>query len=165
MRHAVALTVALCVLALPPEPLAKGLRPAPTPAPTPAPSLQPLYFAVELKQDGRIVGRPKLLGVLGKRVALEKRRVGSEGFDYRLELFAHAGDGGRYALSLDVELPDRSFRSELQLLHGEVRRVGGPRGEPGKGFEVELLVLKVDSPEFRALMDLTAATGSARTSI
>lgn len=120
----------------------------------------PLYFAVELKKDGQVVGRPKLLGVEGKRLAVEKKQPGASGFDYRLVLFPHQV-GDKYELTLDVAVPGMNYHYDLQLLHGEVQKVGGPQktGAKGVGFEVELLVLKVDSPEFRALMELTRAPG------
>lgn len=117
----------------------------------------PLYFAVELKKDGQVVGRPKLLGAEGKRLAVEKRQPGADDFDYRLVLFPHARSGDRYELSLDVDLPGATFHYDLQLLHGEIQKVGEKKpAARHKGFEVELLVLKVDSPEFRALMALDA---------
>lgn len=114
----------------------------------------PLYFAVELKKDGQVVGRPKLLGAEGKRLAVEKRKPGAEDFDYRMVLFPHARAGDRYELTLDVDVPGASFHYDLQLLHGEIQKVGEKPAARNKGFEVELLVLKVDSPEFRALMAL-----------
>ncbi|MDQ3262251.1 MAG: hypothetical protein M3Y59_01120 [Myxococcota bacterium] len=124
----------------------------------------PLYFAVELKKDGRVVGRPKLLGAEGKRLAVEKKQPGAQGFDYRLVLFPHQ-NGDKYELTLDVAMPGTSYHYDLQLLHGEVQRVGEKKPSKGAGFEVELLVLKVDSPEFRALMNLSADAPRAQPSI
>jgi len=121
----------------------------------------PLYFAVELKKDGRVVGRPKLLGAEGKRLAVQKKQPGTNDFDYRLVLFPHQ-NGDKYELTLDVAMPGSSYHYDLQLLHGEVQKVGTPKGV---GFELELLVLKVDSPEFRALMDLSGDAPRTQPSI
>ena len=74
-----------------------------------------------------------------------KRQVTLLGFARRvgpLKYFDHAG--------------------RLVLQHGEQRKVdlGGTRGE----LEVSLLVMKVDSPEFKALMDLVAVEETSRIS-
>lgn len=166
MRALIAQTAALSLLTslVAPAGASAQVTPPQAAAPTahPATTMQPmdghpLYFAVELKKDGRVVGRPKLLGAEGKRLAVEKRKAGAEDFDYRLVLFPHARAGDRYELTLDVDLPGATFHYDLQLLHGEIQKVGERKpANRQKGLEVELLVLKVDSPEFRALMALDA---------
>ncbi|MFP2933208.1 hypothetical protein ACLESO_50295 [Pyxidicoccus sp. 3LG] len=54
-------------------------------------------------------------------------------------------------------LPEAEGHSELALLHGQQRKLQLGR-VPGE-LEVSLLLMKVDSPEFRALMQLGERTG------
>ena len=118
-----------------------------------------LYFAVELRRDGRVVGRPKLLGETGKVVRAERREPGASSPDYQLAL-SPADDGrGAFRLELDVSLPGASGHSKLALLHGQERKVElGAR--PGE-LEVTLLLMRVDSSEFRALMSLAEPAGQS----
>lgn len=126
-----------------------------------------LYFAIELKHEGRVIGTPRLLGESGKLLRVERRRPGAAQFDYRLALSPSPAEGqrGRYDIALDVVLPDARGGGHFSLLHGEQRRL--ELSGRGGDLEVSLLVMKVDSPEFRALMDLTARDerGGAATSI
>ncbi len=129
--------------------------------PKPAIPAEKLYFAVEVRKDGRLVGKPKLLGESGKAIRVERRQPGAAEADYRL-VIVPAPDGEAFKVKLDVALPDASGSSDLALLHGQERKVRlGARGD----LEVKLLLMKVDSPEFRALMDLSEASRSAPTSI
>jgi hypothetical protein len=112
---------------------------------------EPLYFALEVRREGRLVARPKLLGESGRRVRAERRRLGALEADYQLVLTPTA-EGEVFRLELDVALPDLKGRSRLALLHGQERKVQLGRW-PGE-LEVSLLLMKVDSPEFRALMEL-----------
>jgi len=122
------------------------------------PSRQPLYFAVELRKDGRVVGAPRLLGLEGRPITVERRQPGAERYDYRLVLQPNLV-GGRYRVGLDVDVPGAQGHSDVTLLHGEVKRLEvGP-------IQVELMVLKVDSPEFRALMDAAGRERAAGESI
>lgn len=116
---------------------------------------QKLYFAVELRQHGKLIGKPKLLGENGKRLRAERRKPGSDASDYVLML-TPVQRGGVYQIDLDVTVPQQSGHSELSLLHGEVRKLELGRG-PGD-LAVTLTLMEVDSPEFRALMDLMAET-------
>ncbi|HYO66592.1 MAG TPA: hypothetical protein VEU33_10955 [Archangium sp.] len=123
---------------------------------------EPLYFALEVRREGRLVAQPKLLGETGRTVRAERRKPGASQPDYRLVLTPTA-EGETFRLELDLMLPEIKGHSELALLHGQERRVQLGR-YPGD-LEVSLLLMKVDSPEFRALMDLSedaAVGGSGR---
>ena len=123
---------------------------------------EPLYFALEVRREGRLVAQPKLLGETGRTVRAERRKPGASEPDYRLVLTPTA-EGETFHLELDLMLPEIKGHSELALLHGQERRVQLGR-HPGD-LEVSLLLMKVDSPEFRALMELStepAVGGSGR---
>ncbi|XXF81532.1 hypothetical protein P2318_06490 [Myxococcaceae bacterium GXIMD 01537] len=121
-------------------------------APAPA-RAESLYFALEVRREGRLVAQPKLLGETGRTVRAERRRPGATQPDYRLVLTPTA-EGEAFRLELDLALPELRGHSELALLHGQERKVQLGRF-PGE-LEVSLLLMRVDSPEFRALMDLGA---------
>ena len=112
---------------------------------------EPLYFALEVRREGRLVAQPKLLGETGRTLRAERRKPGASQPDYRLVLTPIA-EGNTFHLSLELSLPELRGHSELALLHGQERKLqlGKTPGE----LEVSLLLMKVDSPEFRALMDL-----------
>ncbi|WNG39661.1 hypothetical protein F0U60_42565 [Archangium minus] len=114
---------------------------------------EPLYFALEVRREGRLVAQPKLLGETGRTVRAERRKPGAQEPDYRLVLTPTA-EGETFRLELDLVLPEIKGHSQLALLHGQEGKVQLGRW-PGD-LEVSLLLMKVDSPEFRALMDLSA---------
>jgi hypothetical protein len=120
-------------------------------APVPA-QAEPLYFALEVRREGRLVAQPKLLGETGRTLRAERRRPGAAQPDYRL-ILTPTMEGAFFQLSLDLALPEVRGQSKLALLHGQERKVQLGRF-PGE-LEVSLLLMKVDSPEFRALMDLS----------
>ncbi|MBX7099035.1 MAG: hypothetical protein K1X89_15095 [Myxococcaceae bacterium] len=112
-----------------------------------------LYFAVELKQHGLKVGAPKLLGYSERAIVVEKTTPGSAFPDYHLELRPRArGPGFQVGFALDTGRGLKS--SEVSLLHGEERRL------MLDDTEVTLRLLKVDSPEFRALVAPLPVTSS-----
>ncbi len=116
---------------------------------------EPLYFAVEMTRDGHAVGSPKMVGFEGKSVAVEKRQPGAEEAEYRLVLRPReSGDG--YKVVLELSLPSGKKLGEIALLHGEERVV-----ELGERTELKVLLMRVDSPEFRALMRLGSAPGAS----
>ncbi|MBF5043617.1 hypothetical protein FGE12_14570 [Aggregicoccus sp. 17bor-14] len=122
---------------------------------------EPLYFALEVRRAGRLVAQPKLLGETGRTVRAERRQPGAAQPDYRLVLTPSAGGKESFQVELDVALPEgQQGHGELSLLHGEQRKLQLGR-VPGE-LEVSLLVMKVDSPEFKALMDLGAKDAAAR---
>jgi hypothetical protein len=110
-----------------------------------------LYFAVELYRDGRMLGKPRLLGESGKPLRAERRQPGANLSDYALTLIP-VQQGDRYRVGVHLAVPELSGYSELALLHGEVRKLELGR-KPGD-LAVALTLMEVDSPEFRALMDL-----------
>jgi hypothetical protein len=113
---------------------------------------EPLYLAVEVYRGEQLVGRPKVLGEAGRKVVALRRADPSLPADYRLSLLP-VPDGEGYRVEVDVELPDGAGHSLLWLEHGEQKRVVlGPGPSP---LSLSLLVMKVDSPEFRALMELS----------
>jgi hypothetical protein len=112
-----------------------------------------LYFALEVRQGGRLLAHPKLLAEAGKTLRVERRQPGSSGPDYRFSLLP-VRYGEKYRVDLALQLPDAEGHSALALLPGEVRKVELGR-EPGD-LEISLLLMRVDSPEFRAMMDLAA---------
>lgn len=118
---------------------------------------QKLYFAIELRHEGKVVGTPKLLGQTGKVVRAERKQQGAVEADYRLALSPSTSpqSKGKFDISLDVVLPDARGSGHFSVHHGEQRKVelGKERGD----LEVSLLVMQVDSPEFRALMELVAS--------
>ncbi len=119
-------------------------------APAPA-RAEPLYFALEVRREGRLVAQPMFLGERGRTLRAERRQPGAAQPDYRLVLIP-TSEGEKFHLELDLSLPQAHGHSELSLQHGQQRKLQlGSR--PGE-LEVSLLVMKVDSPEFRALMDL-----------
>ncbi|MGA9526148.1 MAG: hypothetical protein WBV82_32110 [Myxococcaceae bacterium] len=120
-----------------------------------APS-QKLYFAVEVVREGRVVAQPKLLGEAGRRLKAERRAPGAPAPDYQLSLLPVLS-GDRYRIDLDLQLPGSTGHSELALLHGEERRLELGR-KPGD-LAIRLMVMEVDSPEFRALMGLMDGPG------
>ncbi len=114
---------------------------------------QKLYFAVEVHQDGKLVAQPKLLGAEGVTLRAERRPEGSRASDYSLRLLP-VRKGAGYEVDVDVQLPGgQRGHSALSLLHGEVRKLELGR-VPGE-LSLELLLMEVDSPEFRALMQLS----------
>lgn len=113
-----------------------------------------LYFSLELRSGGKLVGQPRLLGEAGRMIRAEKRPEGSDVADYQLRLLPTQDGADAYRLVLDVNLPAAGAdgHRELAMLHGEVKKLQ-LGAEPGQ-LEVELMMMKVDSPEFRALMGL-----------
>lgn len=105
-----------------------------------------LYFAVKVEQNGRPVGAPRLLGFEGRRLFAEKWTPGAPLPDYRL-LLQPREEGQGYGVWLDLELPSGRSSGRLGLLHGEERTIS-----LDAQTKLTLLVMKVDSPEFRALM-------------
>ena len=127
------------------------------PPPQPSAPPQQLYFAIELTQDGHKLGSPQLLGFEGRQVIAEKRAPGATQPDYRLVLRPRESGAG-YKVVLEVVLPSGKKLGEVVVLRGEERSV-----QLGGATELKLLLMRVDSPEFRALMQLKP--GEARGTI
>ena len=116
-----------------------------------APAREQLYFSIELSEDGHKLGAPQLLGFEGRQVVAEKRAPGAAEPDYRLVLKPRESGAG-YKVVLELILPSGKKLGEVALLHGEERSVR--LGDA----ELKLMLLRVDSPEFRALMALAPST-------
>ena len=113
-----------------------------------------LYFALELRSGGKLVGQPKMLGESGRVVRVERKPEGSDIADYELTILPTTEGSDSYRVVLDVSVPKSGAdgHKELAMLHGEVKKLqlGARTGE----LDVELMLMRVDSPEFRALMNL-----------
>lgn len=114
-----------------------------------------LYFAIKVEQDGRAVGAPRLLGFEGRRLFAEKWTPGAPLPDYRL-LLQPKEEGAGYGISLDLELPSGRSSGQLGLLHGEERTI-----TLDARTRLTLMVMRVDSPEFRALMRPSGRTAAS----
>lgn len=111
---------------------------------------EPLYFSLEVKREGRVVAAPKLLGVEGKPIRVERRQRGASSPDYRLVLFPNQV-GSHYDVAFDLELGGAQWHYNLQIDHGQVRKLALRNPQP---LDVELTLFRVDSPEFRALVEI-----------
>lgn len=105
-----------------------------------------LYLAVEVQEHGRTVARPKLVGFEGKNITAERRQPNEANPDYRLVLMPRE-QGQGYGVKLDLQLPSGRRLGHVALLHGEERRV-----VLDDETELKVMLLRVDSPEFKALV-------------
>jgi len=125
---------------------------APPPAEATLAAASPLYFSLEIRRDGELLAKPKLLGEVDKPLRAERRPPGAPVADYQLVLLAQP-EGDRYHLTLDVTLPDAKGHGEVALGHGGIRKL--ELGDRPGALQVSVTLMRVDSPEFRALMDLS----------
>lgn len=121
-----------------------------------APATRPpeaLYLAVEVQEHGHTVARPKVVGFEGRNITVERRAPDASQADYKLILMPKE-DGAGYGVKLDLELPSGRRLGHVGLLHGEERRV-----DLGSEIELKVMLMRVDSPEFRALMQKRVKLG------
>lgn len=111
-----------------------------------------LYLHVEVRQEGKLVAKPHLLGETGKALHAVRRAPGATQADYSLRLTPRV-EGDHYEVQLGVEVRGEVGQRRVELGHGQRRQF---QLEGGKQLEVSVLLLRVDSPEFRAYMDLPA---------
>jgi hypothetical protein len=97
-------------------------------------------------QGGKRIGAPKLLGFSGHKVTAERRAPGAQDLDYKLVMSPREAGVG-YRLGLELTLPDGSHAGDVSLLHGQERSV-----RMDKDTELRVLLMRVDSEEFRALI-------------
>lgn len=110
-----------------------------------------LYLAVELREHGHTVAAPRLLGFEGHRITAQRTAPGATAPDYRLVLRPEESGSG-YRVWLDVQTAQGSRRGKVGLLHGEERSIAlDPE------TELKVMIMRVDSPEFRALLSPSAA--------
>lgn len=105
-----------------------------------------LYLSVEVREHGQTVARPKVLGFEGKNITVERRQPNQSSPDYRLVLLPRE-EGGGYGVKLDLQLPSGRRLGHVGLLHGEERRV-----VLDEDTELRVMLMRVESPEFRALV-------------
>ena len=123
-----------------------------------APSTRPpeaLYLAVEVQEHGRTVARPKVVGFEGRDITVERRAPNASTPDYRLKLMPRE-EGQGYGVKLDLELPSGRRLGHVGLLHGEERRV-----VLDENTELKVMLMRVDSPEFKALVLRTPRGGKS----
>lgn len=112
-----------------------------------------LYLAVEVQQHGHTVARPKVVGFEGKNITVERRAPNAPLADYRLVLTPRE-EGQGYGVKLDLELPSGRRLGHVGLLHGEERSV-----ILDDDIELKVMLMRVDSPEFKALVQRVPRPG------
>jgi hypothetical protein len=110
-----------------------------------------LYLAVEVQEGGKVVATPHVLGFEGKRVVVERTSPGAGAPDYRLILTPQERGQG-YQVLLDLDLPSGRRFGKVGLLHGEEQKVA-----LDANTELKVMLMRVDSPEFRALIQRAPA--------
>lgn len=113
-----------------------------------------LYLAVEVREHGKTVARPKVLGFEGKNITVERRQNGTSP-DFRLVLMPKEERQG-YGVQLDLQLPSGRRLGHVGLLHGEERRV-----VLDQDTELKVMLMRVDSPEFKALVQRSPPRGKS----
>ncbi len=116
-------------------------------------SPEALYLAVEVQEHGQTVARPKVVGFEGRDITVEKRAPDAAIADYRLVLQPRE-EGQGYGVKLDLELPSGRHQGRVGLLHGEERRI-----RLDADIELKVMLMRVDSPEFRALVQRVPKLG------
>lgn len=105
-----------------------------------------LYLSVEVREHGQTVASPQVVGFEGRNIAVQHPK-------YRL-LLSPKEEGPGYGVKLDLELPSGHRFGRVGLLHGEEREV-----RLDDGVELKVLLMRVDSPEFRALIERSPKAG------
>lgn len=105
-----------------------------------------LYLSVEVREHGEMVARPQVVGLEGRNIAVRHPK-------YRL-LLSPREEGQGYGVKWDLELPSGHRLGHIGLLHGEERQV-----TLDDGVELTVLLMRVDSPEFRALIERSPKAG------
>ena len=122
-----------------------------------SPRPEQLYLAMEIEREGAVVARPMLVGETDRELRMslidpsrpDRPRLS-------VDLLPH-GEGKAYRVSIRVSTPERATPAsgELAICHGEQRSV--VLSEASQPLTVRLMLMRVDSPEFRALMRLGRA--------
>lgn len=105
-----------------------------------------LYLSVEVMEGGHTVGKPKVVGFEGRHITVERRQPDAPVADYKLVLLPRE-EGSGYGVKLDLQLPSGRRLGHVGLLHGEERRV-----VLDEQTELKVMLMRVDSPEFKALV-------------
>ena len=114
-----------------------------------------LYLAVEVREHGQTVARPKVVGFEGKNITVERRQPNSDSPEFRLVLMPKE-EGQGYGVKLDLQLPSGRRLGHVGLLHGEERRV-----VLDQDTELKVMLMRVDSPEFKALVQRSPRLGKS----
>jgi hypothetical protein len=124
-----------------------------------APSTEKLYFSLEIRQEGKVVASPKLLGQTDKVAFVERRQPGAATPDYRLRLLP-TWQRDHFQIALDLALREAEGHWDVKMVHGESRQLQSAKNPDN--LQISLLVMKVNSPEFRALMGLADRDAAGR---
>jgi len=123
-----------------------------------------LYLALKIEDAGHVLAKPRLLGETGRKVSLrllDPNRPEHERLS--LELMPQR-QGSAYEVAIGLTLDTRHERAEgsLKLKHGEERKV--LLASDGRPVGVTLLLMRIDSPEFEAWMELVKQEQARQTS-
>jgi hypothetical protein len=88
---------------------------------------------------------------MDKVAFVERRQPGVAVPDYRLRLLP-TWQRDHFQIALDLALHEAQGHWDVKMVHGESRQL--QLAKSPDNLQVSLLVMKVNSPEFRALMDL-----------
>jgi hypothetical protein len=123
-----------------------------------------LFFAMRIEDEGRLLARPNLLGETGHKLSM--RLVDPERPELTrlaLELLPERqGDGYRIQLGVATADRGRPQVGALALLHGEERKL--VLAGPDRPLKVTLMLMRVDSPEFDAWLELVRREQAASSS-
>lgn len=123
-----------------------------------------LFFAMRIEDEGRLLARPNLLGETGHKLSmrlLDPERP--ELTRLALELLPERqGEGYRIQLGVAAAGHAGPQVGALALLHGEERKL--VLKGPDRPIEVTLMLMRVDSPEFKAWLELVRREQAARSS-
>src|SRR5260370_4352912 len=88
----------------------------------PAPSAEKLYFSLEIRQEGKVVAQPKLLGQMDKVAFVERRQPGASVPDYRLRLLP-TWQRDHCQIALDLALRETQGHLIVNILHRYSRQL------------------------------------------
>jgi hypothetical protein len=122
-----------------------------------------LFFAMRIEEGGQVIAHPHLLGETGHKLSMrlvdparpELTRLALE-MDPQRE-----GKGYRVKVGLGLPQLEAPRVGELSIAHGEERRLA--LGTDGK-LTVTLMLMRVDSPEFKAWLKLVEREQQAQSS-
>ena len=121
-------------------------------------SIEKLFFAMRIEADGQLVAKPHLLGETDRRLSM--KLVDPEHPDHtRLSLeMMPTRLGEDYRVQVGLLMPDLSKAPQLATLtlaHGQEKKFRLlDDGTSPSSMTVTLLLMRVDSPEFDAWLEL-----------
>ncbi|MFN7134998.1 MAG: hypothetical protein ACK4N5_23180 [Myxococcales bacterium] len=123
-----------------------------------------VFVALQINEGEFVIAQPKLLGSVGTPLSMrlaDERRPDRT----RLELqLMPVRNGDEYEVNFRLTLPNRleGASGSLSLLHGEEKKLA--LSDELKPVTMKLMLMRVDSPEFEAYMQLAKRRVSERTS-